>query len=609
MTEQAELQTVERTMAEEDASCSGVAGGGASEWQTLRDAGNALFDSGHLSQAAAKYGDALVFISLANRPARVHLLNNRALAHLRAGKPRLAIWDCESVLLLAPPPTRDAANFQHRGNPAMLKAIYIKAMGQKERGDVEAARMGLHMVWLLSGTRQELLSPPDRTHVQELLVDLAKHFDADIFPENDGPGIVPRVGRTLQRVSIWVGSHLLWSLAPLCILIGAWIHVAVMVNVTADGSRAMLQGSMSPALVLDLERARVLSLLGTLGITILWHIWGLWEVWEKKRRGVAFRSSRDHVRAWWALSRSLGLQTCMSLLWQTFKLSARQAVSGIFAGKECGQSAVCDKAGEEAAQSEQIGARQALKRDVDELAAALQGQQQVQPHSGVATENDDSVGAMPKSVAGGGETLRTTDRNEGVIEGGWKKEGGKWTKVEEEDTEGPDAGAFGRKGQDRPAPVDVGGKREQTHRPGEPDRDWKAVKKELDASEMRALCADVVEAAQKMIPDVQGVAPVEGVNQQDPDSASARAAEASMAKGTRSEAVTEKQTQEHLGMDPKLSLCRKNNVPSREDKDSDKRKVIRHFKIFKDPHAYMSARSRRRTKSHEFRQPSFPRCL
>ena len=79
MTEQAKLQTVERTMAEEDASCSGVAGGGASEWQTLRDAGNALFDSGHLSQAAAKYGDALVFISLANRPARVHLLNNRAL--------------------------------------------------------------------------------------------------------------------------------------------------------------------------------------------------------------------------------------------------------------------------------------------------------------------------------------------------------------------------------------------------------------------------------------------------------------------------------------------------------------------------------------------------
>ena len=227
----------------------------------------------------------------------------------------------------------------------------------------------------------------------------------------------------------------------------------------------------------------------------------------------------------------------------------------------------------------------------------------------MATDNDDSVGAMPKSVAGGGETLRTTDRNEGVIEGGWKKEGGKWTKVEEEDTEGPDAGAFGRKGQDRPAPVDVGGKREQTHRPGEPDRDWKAVKKELDASEMRALCADVVEAAQKMIPDVQGVAPVEGVKQQDPDSAIARAAEASMAKGTRSEAVTEKQTQEHLGMDPKLSLCRKNNVPSREDKDSDKRKVIRHFKIFKDPHAYMSARSRRRTKSHEFRQPSFPRCL
>jgi len=112
---------------------------GSAEWKQLRDDGNEKFDHGDYAQAGAlywlleysvnlctitdntahlpartytrtpahppgeKYSDALMFISLTDRPARIHLLNNRALSHLKAGKFNQAIYDAESVLHLAIP--------------------------------------------------------------------------------------------------------------------------------------------------------------------------------------------------------------------------------------------------------------------------------------------------------------------------------------------------------------------------------------------------------------------------------------------------------------------------------------------------------------------------
>jgi hypothetical protein len=69
-----------------EASYASEAASSNTEWKELRDAGNSRFDNGLFEQAAQKFSDSLMFISLTDRPARVHLLNNRALALLKASK-------------------------------------------------------------------------------------------------------------------------------------------------------------------------------------------------------------------------------------------------------------------------------------------------------------------------------------------------------------------------------------------------------------------------------------------------------------------------------------------------------------------------------------------
>ena len=150
------LRSVQRSLND-----SGGSGGGkGGEWRKLRDSGNDMFDAGQYARAAENYSDALMFISLTDRPARIHLLSNRALSHLKAGQLSQAICDCESILHLAPRPNpgrkapRDLATAE-----AVMKAMYIKGMAYREKGDKETARCDLRLVKELGDTFCQLPLP------------------------------------------------------------------------------------------------------------------------------------------------------------------------------------------------------------------------------------------------------------------------------------------------------------------------------------------------------------------------------------------------------------------------------------------------------------------
>jgi hypothetical protein len=286
------LRAVERALpGEASGDDRGGAGGkgGRSEWKVLRDAGNRLFESGKYAQAGEKYSDALMFISLSDRAARIHLLCNRALAHLEGSKFSEAMWDCESVLHLAP---------QHQGSAALAKALYLKGMAHRGRGNIEAARAHLRQVRTLSSAKPGLLAQADREHLQLLLKELA---DA----ETDAlPGIAAKLSYLLRCLVIYAAGFFLWSLAPLVVLMGIWTYMSVRMNVDSG----------KDGLLLDVQRAQIMAALGAFGITTLWHMWGRWEAAEKKRRGAEFRSMREHVLGWWAVTRALGVRTgCLVL--------------------------------------------------------------------------------------------------------------------------------------------------------------------------------------------------------------------------------------------------------------------------------------------------------
>jgi hypothetical protein len=334
------LRSVERSLESE--------GSGKSEWKVLRDGGNEKFDDGQYAKACEQYSDALMFISLTDRPARVHLLTNRALSHLKAGKPNQAICDCESVLHLAPlPDAGSKAPRDLKTAEVVMKALYIKGVACREKGDAEAARCDLRLVKELSDAKKDLLVTQDRAHLLQLLKDLG-------VEEQHGGGVAGALAaamRLLRRLTQQLVSHLFWHIGPLFVVWGAWVYLSVWLCSSATTAQE--------GLFLDVQRAQTMSAVGAMVLTLLWHSWSRWEEAQKAKHGGAFRSLREQVKGWWAVSRALGLLT-------TARLVSAQLAPAL--------ETVLRRGGG-AAEGEQEEARSRLQHDIQDIMASLKSSQ------------------------------------------------------------------------------------------------------------------------------------------------------------------------------------------------------------------------------------------
>jgi len=276
----ATLRSVQRSLdAERSLDGGGSGGGRGGEWKKLRDSGNDMFDAGEYARAVEHYSDALMFISLTDRPARIHLLSNRALSHLKAGQPNQAICDCESILHLAPRPDHGSkARRDLTTAEAVMKALYIKGMAYKEKGDKETARCDLRLVKELSDSKKDLLVSHDRAHLLQILKDLGAAEQG---------GTLVAASRLLRRLVEQLTSHMFWSIGPLFLVWGAWVYICVWLCSSADTSKE--------GLMLDLQRAQTMSAVGAIVLTLLWHSWARWEESQKAQRGDAFRGLREQV--------------------------------------------------------------------------------------------------------------------------------------------------------------------------------------------------------------------------------------------------------------------------------------------------------------------------
>ena len=279
---------------------------GSAEWKTLRDGANAKFISQQYAQAGEKYSDALMFISLTDRPARIHLLNNRALAHLNASKFNQAIWDCESVIHLAPP-SASGGGGRSSSSAAMIKSLYIKGLVYKEKGDAETALSHLRQAAKLCGTDLELLASSDRAHLQTIIKELSEQLGEG----GAGTGIntMPsQLWRRARRLAGTGADFLFWSISPLVLLVGTWLFVSVW---ACSSAVAATEGG---GFILDVQRAQLMSGFGAVAISTCWQMWTWWEQRERERRGEAFVSIREEIRGWWAVSRALGLAATARLV-------------------------------------------------------------------------------------------------------------------------------------------------------------------------------------------------------------------------------------------------------------------------------------------------------
>jgi hypothetical protein len=342
----------------------------SAQWRTLRDAGNLEFGRGSFAAACEKYADALMFISLTDRPARVHLLTNRALAHLQAAQLSQAMWDCESVLHLLPPRgTSQFAALPAHTTQAVMKALYVKGMALKAKGDAENAVIALRQVWTLSGDEQQLLASQDRPHVQEVLKELGAE------EKRKTGGVVVQVVKLVRRLVESASSHIVWDLTPLLLIWLAWVFISVLVCSSSAADK--------PDFMLDVQRAQTMSVVGVFSITFMWHSWGSWEAAEKKKQGPLFRTTRENVLGWWAVARALGVRTSVLLIRHRVAALFRRALATslqVFAT----QGGSFDGASAEDTRSK-------LKEDLADIVSSFSAASSAAPDA--VRESDDEAGS------------------------------------------------------------------------------------------------------------------------------------------------------------------------------------------------------------------------
>lgn len=372
------------------------------QWQTLRDAGNLDFGRGSFVAGAEKYADALMFISLTDRPARVHLLTNRALANLQAGRLSQAMWDCESVLHLLPPRgTSQFAALPAHTTQAVMKALYVKGMALKAKGDAENAVIALRQVWTLSGDEQQLLASQDRPHVHEVLKELGAE------EKRKTGGVVVQVVKLVRRLVESASSHIIWDLTPLLLIWLVWVFIAVLVCSSSAADK--------PDFMLDVQRAQTMSVVGVFSITFVWHSWGSWEAAEKKKQGPLFRTTRENVLGWWAVARALGVRTTVLLIRHRVAALFRQALAA-------SSQAFATKGGSlDGASAEDT--RSKLKEDLADIVSSFSAASSAAPDAG--RESDDEAGS--------------------AADEGSSDEAGSWADGQESDHEISEGGASGEK--------------------------------------------------------------------------------------------------------------------------------------------------------------------